>query len=199
MKISRYIYVPFIFGASYALINYFIAGHSLNWLIWDFIWFALFGFGILIYSDYRVRKFTSTDNEEAFNVRQKRSVALFTNYAKAFDLCLESISVLKNAKIKHEDKLQGIIKVKTGLNWHTFGNKITYKLTELSETATEIEIFVEPIPKTTLIDYGEGFKIIEDINNFLDKENEAINKKYIQSKIPVPTEFASKNNKLTTN
>ncbi len=199
MKISRYIYVPFVTGTSYALFNYLILGNGLDAVILNFISFALFGFGFLLYSDYRVRKLTSKDNKESFDVRQKRSIILFTNYDKAFDLCLESVGVLRKAKVKHKNKLQGIIKARTSINWRTFGNKIIFRLTKLTETTTEIEVSTEPIPRTALVDYGEGFKAVEDINDFLDKENEEINRKYIESKMPIPTEFSSnyKNNKVT--
>lgn len=189
MKISRYIYVPFIMGGSYALLNYLFLRTSFNIAVWQFVAFALFGFGLLLYNDYKIRKLKAKDNKEAFAVRQKRNVVLFTNFAKAFDLCLESVGVLEGAKIKHENKLQGIIKVRTKMNWRTFGNRITYKLNNLTENTTEIEISTEPIPKTALVDYGEGFRLVKQINNFLDEENERINRKYIEAKQFVPADF----------
>lgn len=197
MEISRYIYVPFFTGTSFALFNYLILGDGLDEAVWRFISFALFGFGILLYSDYKVRKLTSKDNKEAFEVRQKRNIVLFTNYAKALDLCIESANVLENAKIIEKNELQGFIKVRTKMNWLTFGIRITYKLNKLTENTTEIEISTEPIPKTTLVDYGEGFRFIEQINNFLDEENERINRKYVEAKqfIPVDFSFNYKNNK----
>ena len=198
MKISRYIYVPFYTGASFAIFNYLILRDGLDEAVWRFISFALFGFGFLLYSDYKVRKLTSKDNKEAFEVRQKRNIILFANYAEAFDLCLESVSILEGAKIKHTNELQGVIKVRTKMNWRTFGNRITYKLNKLTENTTEIEISTEPIPKTALVDYGEGFGLVEQINNFLDVENKRINRKYVEAKQFVPADFGSnyRNNKV---
>ncbi len=194
-KISRYIYVPFILGASNALLNYLLLAGSLNHIIWNFVSFVLFGFAILLYNDYRIGKLTSKDNDEAYKVRQKRNIVLFTNYDRAFDLCLESIDCLKKARLTNKNRLQGTIKAKTGINWRSFGTKINFKLSKLTEFSTEIELCCEPLVRTTLVDYGECFKAAEELCKFFDEKNNELNKKVVEAKTSIPIEFYSASKK----
>jgi hypothetical protein len=193
MKISRYIYVPFVCGASYALINYLLISGGPNRIIWDFVSFALFGFAILLYNDYKIRKLTTKDNKEAFSPRQKRDIVLFTNYDRAFDLCFESVGLLRKARVTSQNKQQGIIKAKKGMNWYSFGSKINFKLLKVTEFTTQIEITIEPLLQTTLVDYGESFKTAEELNKFFRGKNDEANKKGIAGNEAISAEFYSEN------
>lgn len=189
MKISRYIYIPFYTGATFAFGNYLLLGTSLNHTLFNFILFAAFGFVMLFYSDCKSRKLGGKSNKDAYQARQNRTFLVFTNFDKTFDYCLDSISVLQKPKIKQKNKSEGIIEIKTGMNWNTFGNKVTYKLKKLTDVSTEVELTTEPIIRTVLIDNGESFKLVSAINEFLDDINKDINKKSIEAKKSVSTEF----------
>ena len=187
MKISRYIYIPLIIGVLYSFIGvfsfdgffpiglYFIAG-------------TLLGFGFLFYNDHKIKKIASKDNQEAFKVRPQKNVIIFTHYDKAFDLCLDSLSVLGKGKIKKEDKTNGSIKFRTSMSWESFGHNITYEIKELTQVTTEVEIKSVPIPRTALLDYGEGFKHIEDIAKYLDEKNQEMELKYLNEKCAISVE-----------
>lgn len=192
MKISRYIYIPFYTGASFALFNYLLLGTPLDQTLWNFILFAVFGFAMLFYNDYKARKLSGESIGDAYKARQERTVLIFAAYEKAFNSCLDSISVLQKPKIKQKNKSEGIIEIKTGMNWNTFGNKVTYKLRKLTDISTEVELSIEPLVKTTLIDYGESFKLVSAINEFLDNINKDINRNSIEAKESIPAEFYSK-------
>lgn len=188
MKISRYIYVPLFFGVSFALMAYFMSGGQYDDFIRTFIIASLAGLGLLFYNDYKVKKVALEENKEAFEVRQKRKLVVFANYDKTFDLCLKSVSILRKSKIKGQDKMRGIIEAKANMNWYVFGNRISYKLRKVTETMTEVELFSFPIPRTALLDYGEGWKALEDISNFLNQENNKLNGKHLNAKTEISPE-----------
>ncbi|HEX8735815.1 MAG TPA: hypothetical protein VF721_10855 [Pyrinomonadaceae bacterium] len=140
------------------------------------------GLGLQIYSDYKVRQIAPEAGEEAFKVRQKRNSVLFAGYDRAFDICLESVSVLSRAKVARQDKTRGIIEVKIAKNWKVCGEKITYRLKEMTAGTTEIELQSAPVPATALIDYGEGWKAVEDVCDFLNDKNDEMNRKHLNAK-----------------
>lgn len=191
-KISRYIYVPFFCGLSFALFNLLFSGSDFEQTIWNFVWFALFGFAILFYNDYKIGKLAPEADDEAYNVQQKRNIILFTGYERAFDLCLDSIDALKNAKSAHTDKARGVIGAKTGINWNSFGTAVNIKVLKLTEFSTEIEVICQPIMRTALVDYGESFKTAEKLQSFFNAKNDEINRKSLEAKASIPVEFYSK-------
>jgi hypothetical protein len=160
-----------------------------NSAIVNFLIGLLFGLIVLVYNDYRVRKLTGQkDNEEAYQVRPKKKIVLFTNIEKAYEICRESVRTLHQGRIADEDQINGVIKVHSGISLNAWGNRITYKLTELTDVSTEIELSSAPILRTALVDYGEGYRILEVISEFLDEKNSEMNQKYIVGNQSIPTE-----------
>lgn len=198
VKISRYIYVPFIFGFSFALISFLLLGDNLNQIIWNFVGFVLLGFATLLFNDYKIGKIASKDNEQAFDRRQTRTVVLFADYERAFDTCLDSINVLRSARISHQDSLQGVIKAKTAMNLLTFGSKISFKLTKITEFSTEIQLTSEPLLLIDIADCGESLKAAEDLTRFFAEMNDEVNKKSLEAKAQLPARFLAgqKNTKV---
>lgn len=192
MKISRWILLPLIFGLSFGA--YFgIFYFSLFDFILGFVAGSIAGLILQFYSDYKARKVLSNTNEESFEVRQNRKFVLFYDYDRTFDLCLESISHFYKGKIKHKNYLEGIIKAKTGMNLNSFGTKIVFKLTKITEGTTEVEVSTIPIPRTVLVDYGESLGIVETLKNFFQTENNKKNLKILQEKVEIPINTVSAN------
>lgn len=180
MKISRWIYVPLIFVFLYILQRILLNGSiAAGEILFAAVLGAVAGFVILFWSDSKSRAVSGRDDEEIYRVRQSRMITLLLNYEKAFELCKASINYLHRAKIKNEDFAQGTIKIKTGMNWNSFGQIITLKLNKINEHLTEVEISTRPIPRTALIDYGEGWKYAEEISKFLKEKDAEINKKVL--------------------
>lgn len=187
MKISRYIKFPLSFGLLMVLacllsVSYFSFNEILLW----FVFGAAVGIGMQFYSDYRTRKIKLDAEEKDFLLPQKRETFLLCGYDEAFDLCLESINHLRKGKVKTADKEKGFIKAKTGMSWNSWGNIIEFKLKQLTENLTEIEIFAKPIPGTTLIDNGTGLEAIETIQSVFNRKNEEINRRLVEAKFDVP-------------
>lgn len=181
MKISRYIYLPLIFSAYYAFFFSLISYPNIDKgeLLIHSIMGWVFAVGILLYSDYRARKKSQSSSEEIYEVRQKREFTLLLPFEKAFELCLESVSVLDRAKIKKKSFEKGKIVIKTKISWETFGNRIIYRLRKINDHLTEVSLLSVPIPRTAVVDYGDGWKIVEDISKFLKEKDAEINKKVL--------------------
>ncbi|NJM52054.1 MAG: hypothetical protein HC846_00880 [Blastocatellia bacterium] len=171
MKISRYIKFPLSFGLLMVLACLLSVSHfSFNEILGWFVLGAVCGIGMQFYSDYRTRKIKPDAEEKDFVLPQKRETFLLCSYDEAFDLCLESVSHLRKGKVKTAAKEKGFIKAKTGMNWNSWGNIIEFKLKQLTENLTEIEIFAKPIPGTTLIDNGTGLEAIETIQSVFNRK-----------------------------
>lgn len=194
MKISRYIKFPLIFGILVMLNSLFFSFEpSLYKLLSAFSGGAFIGIILQIISNYKTRQTESEAAEDDFSTYQNRTVSLLCEFDKAFDLCLESIEFLKKGKIELADKEQSIIKAKTGINLKSFGNLVEFKLKEITENLTEVEISTKPSVPTTLIDYGESLETVKKLVDFFDAKNVELNYKQIEGKSAIPIEFAEQN------
>lgn len=178
MKISRWIYIPLIVALTWAL-TYLIFGFigSFREFLVYLIIGAIFGFVMQFLSYLLAKKVSGKDNdEEIHKVRQNRKVTLLLDYEKSFDLCREAIHLLNPSKIKKEDFENGMITARTRINWKSFGTIINLELKKINQNLTEVEISTRPIPRTVLVDYGEGWKYANEICNYLKSEDSEINK-----------------------
>ena len=184
MKISRWIYFPLFFiGAyvsAYVLLPFiFDRPVDANELLYYAILGAVLGFGSMLWNDAIARKVTGRNDKEIYIVRQRRNLTLLLNYQKAFECCREAVNELNPAKIKENNLESGIIKFRTRMKWHNFGDIITINLKKINENLTEVEIRTRPIPRTILSSTGESWKYVEDICNYLKERDAEINKKVL--------------------
>ena len=178
MKRSIWIYFPLIIILSYVLPRILFGDSGLSILFW-LIYGAAFGFGLLIWNNYKAKKVAGTDNPEIYEPRQRRVITVLLDYQKAFKICRQAVDSLNPAKIKVENFSDGILKFRTPYNWHTFGHNVTVNLKKLNENLTEIEISTVPIPRTALISSGYSWKVVEDFCNFVKAEDAEINQKVL--------------------
>ena len=184
MKINRWIYTPFYIAVFFAL-NIFLFNWILgrpvdfeSFVIW-LIWGIFNGFLCLYISDVNARRISKGEDQRAFSVKQDRSLVLLMSYEKAFNLCRESVVLIKRGKIKNENVINGTINAKSKISWDTWGEKIDFNLKKINENLTEVEIFVYPSVKTVIVSDGGGWKIAETICNFLKEKDAEINKKVL--------------------
>jgi hypothetical protein len=140
-----------------------------------FIYGALCGLGLQLYSDYKVKQIKHDATEKDFDVCQKQTFILFYDCDKSFDLCLESMEYVEKAKLKYADKLIGTVKAKTGMTWRTFCINIDFKVTKLTDYSSQIEVLTSPFVPITLVTYGEELKIITRISDFFSRKNDEKN------------------------
>ncbi|HLM02044.1 MAG TPA: hypothetical protein VK400_13400 [Pyrinomonadaceae bacterium] len=180
MRISRWIYFPLYLVAAYVLLHFlFDKSITADWLLYYAILGAVVGFGTMLWNDAVARKVTGRNDKEIYIVRQRRNLTLLLNYQKAFECCREAVNELNPAKIKEESPESGVIKFRTRMNWHSFGDIITINLKKINENLTEIEIRTRPIPRTILSGAGDSWKHVEDICNYLKERDVEINKKLL--------------------
>ena len=170
---------------------------TLNHFLFWFIYGVVFGIGMQIYSDYRTRKIKPDAGEKDFEIQQTKSIFLLCNYHETFNLCLESVTFLKKGNVTLANQENGLITAKTGMTWNSFGTNIEFSLKSITENATEITILAKPILATTLIDGGESVEAVKTISDFLARENEDLNYKFLEEKFEIPIEFNSQNTKMT--
>lgn len=100
-------------------------------------------------------------------VNQQERLELSVPYEKAFNLCLEASEVLHRVKIENYDYAEGIIQAKTGVNWDTFGDLISFKLIASDDNYTDIEITSKP-KVYQLLDYGKNYRNVKNIRSYLE-------------------------------
>lgn len=181
MKISRWIYLPLYFVVAYVLMHFlFDKSISADWLLYYAVSGAAVGFVTMLWNDAIARKVTGRRNdEEIYIVRQRRTLTLLLNYRKAFECCREAVDDLNPAKIKEESPESGVIKFRTRMKWHSFGDIVTINLKKINENLTEVEIRTRPIPRTILSGTGDSWKYVEDICDYLKERDAKINKKVL--------------------
>lgn len=132
------------------------------------IFFGLFMSLILGFLHSRsVKRMPSGKSEKAIGVHHVRNVELQFPYDKAFNLCIESISLIKKCKIQKEDRSQGKIVAKTGMTWKTWGDVISFEVRKIDNDRTQVLVSSRPAVRTTLVDYGKNLENVERISSFL--------------------------------
>ncbi len=123
------------------------------------------------YRDIFYQNGSSSNVIEDNNIVQTRSLTLPYNYEMSFYICMESISFLKHAYIKKIDLKEGIIKVRVGMSWKSFGENITFQVKPLNSegsTQTLVKIESKPVMPGAFYDYGKNRENVQTITHFLN-------------------------------
>ena len=127
---------------------------------------------ILGFLHYRsVKRMSFGTSEEAMGVHHVRNVELRLPYDKAFDLCIESLNLIKKCKIQKEDLSQGEIDARAGMTWRTFGDVISFEVRKIGDDRIQVEVSSRPAVRATLVDYGKNLENVEQIAGFLNAHN----------------------------
>lgn len=119
-------------------------------------------FGTLQHSAYQGKK---ADGDRSVN--QSRDIEIDVPLTEAFDLCLKALATLHRARVKKADPLSGLIEARTGINWKTYGEKVTFRLFRVDSHTTRIHLASRPRLKTALIDFGRNLYNINRLSVFL--------------------------------
>ena len=106
------------------------------------------------------------------DVHHLRSIELQLPYDKAFNLCIESLSLIKKCKIQKENRSQGKIIAKAGMTWKTWGDVISFDMRKIDNNRTQVTVSSRPIVRTTLVDCGKNLENVEKIIRFLKGHTE---------------------------
>lgn len=119
---------------------------------------------------YVARKIHGGNRESAMSVYQIRNIELQIPIAETFELCVKSISCFNNSYIVKANREAGIIELKTGFNFWTGGDLISFYLTSFFNNCTSVEISSRPISLFRIIDYGKNIKNAEVIVSYLKEQ-----------------------------
>ena len=177
--------MPLILGLATGLMLVILQnGDWFNQFLFGFVLGVVEGLIIQLWSEIRTRKLTKSKNAEDYSVKQNRNLVVLANFETAFDLCRETVSDI-GAKIKSENLTDKTIKAKKGMNFHSFGTDIVFKLKPINENLTEIEIVTRPTVRTTIVDYGESYQAIEKITEILKDKDAALNRRILADSVTI--------------
>jgi hypothetical protein len=132
------------------------------------------GIGIVIASIFGTLQHSAFQGKKADadrSVHQIRDIEIDVSYNEALALCQDSLKTLTRAHIKQLDADQGIIHARTGMNWKTYGERVTLSLLPIDQNTTRIRIESRPRLKTTLIDYGSNLYNVNCISLYLRQQS----------------------------
>jgi hypothetical protein len=115
-----------------------------------------------------VEKMPFGNSEEAMGVGHGRNVELRLPYHEVFDLCIDSLNLIKRSKIREENRSQGKIVARGGITWKTWGDVISFSIRNTGNDGIQVEVSSRPALRWTLVDYGKNLENVERILSFLE-------------------------------
>lgn len=106
------------------------------------------------------------ENDHKMDVKAIRDIELKMPLDRAFDLCVESLDRIIRCNITEEDRSQGRITAKTGINWKTWGDTISLRLNRLNDNTTHVIVSSRPAARSTLVDFGKNLENVQSIISF---------------------------------
>ncbi len=97
----------------------------------------------------------------------------------AFEMCLEVIAALRFSGKPQCDRLKRSIKFRTKLTKKSWGETMSFLITEIDTNLTKISISSKPLVSTTIFDYGKNE---ENLHLFTAAIREA-EKEYLQKNL----------------
>jgi hypothetical protein len=118
-----------------------------------------------------VKKISNREFSSHLRIHHTRDIDLQLPYDKAYDLCIKSLGHIKKCSIQNENPSEGRIVMKTGLNWKTWGDTITFDVKRINNNQTRVTVSSRPTARTTIVDYGKNLENVEKIVSFLKNKN----------------------------
>jgi hypothetical protein len=143
-----------------------ISGAIINGVLTGLVFGTLSSFILISLHISLSRKVDTYSPVNDFGTCQVRNIHLELPLEQAFALCLRSLRSVENCRVISQDLEEGVIRAKTGLNWKTWGDAITFKLID-GNGETEIIVSSRPAARSTLVDFGKNLDNVERIKRFL--------------------------------
>lgn len=127
---------------------------------------------ILTILDFQSNK--SIGEGKSSGVHKKGAIEVGLPSQEVFKICRNAGLVLNGAKISYESQQKGMLIIKTGISWKTWGDIIEIVIEEIAANHTRVSIQSRPLVPTTLIDYGKNAENINRIVGYIEKEKLSI-------------------------
>jgi hypothetical protein len=96
------------------------------------------------------------------------TLELHLSYDDAFNLCVESLSMIKRHKIEEKEILEGEIVARVGITLWSPGETISFNLGRIDNQKTYVKVVSKPLPfPIFLFDHGKNVDNVEKIIRFL--------------------------------
>jgi hypothetical protein len=169
--------IPFgiFMGIFYILVDGLIIG-LIKGLIAGILFGGLMSLILGLLHTSSVKRMPYGKSKEAMKVHQVRNIELQLPYDKVFNLCVDSLGLIKECEIQEKDHLQGKIVAKSGTTWKSWGEIITFQLHKIDNKTTQVIVSSRPVVSTTIVDYGKNLENVERITSFLKEQNKTFSK-----------------------
>jgi len=114
--------------------------------------------------------------DTSYAVQQTRTIEIDLPFDEALVLARAALQSINGVTIVKETVSgigAGTINARTGLNWETYGEKITLSLERIDAETTLLHIDSRPRLRTTLIDYGRNLHNVNTINLYVREHTAA--------------------------
>jgi hypothetical protein len=118
-----------------------------------------------------VQQMSSGRSQEATGVHHVRHVTMLLPYDAAFDLCFDSLGLIKECKPQKVDRSQGKITARAGITWRTWGDVVSFEVREVGGEGIQVKVSSRPVVRMTLVDYGKNLENVEKIVGFLNSHS----------------------------
>lgn len=120
-----------------------------------------------ILHDRAMRKSARDVSETAGGIHHIREIEIERSFDESFDVCIESINVIRRCRLKKKDRSAGMVVAKAGINWKTWGDTITIDVCSTGERTSRIRVSSKPTHVSTIVDFGRNLQNIKSILSFL--------------------------------
>jgi len=97
-----------------------------------------------------------------------RRLELPLPYDKAYERSLYSLLLISKARVRNEDRAEGMIFATVRINSKTFGDRISIVVTETGTESVYIDVSSRPVLRSPLLDYGANLDNVNKICEFLN-------------------------------
>jgi len=160
------IFMAILFSIIYG-INTGLPGGIISGLIFGFLMFIILGF----LNSRAVQKIAGNRSAESMGTFYVQNIELRLPYDRAFDLCVRSLDLIRKCRIQEEDRSRGTIIAKSSVNWKTWGDTVSFDISETDNDSTAIRVSSRPTAWSTLVDYGKNLENVKTIVSFLERSN----------------------------
>jgi len=118
--------------------------------------------------DMSVKKIAGDDPEGSSGVHQQREIEIPRTFDESFDFCIRSLDSISRSRVIKKNHSLGRIIAEAGLNWKTWGDTISFEISDTGEGSSRIRISSRPAARTTIVDFGKNLQNINRIVSFLE-------------------------------
>jgi len=142
-----------------------LRGGLISGIVFGFFMFIILGF----LHSRAVRQISGSTSAESLDTFHVRNIKLPLPFERAFDLCIESLGLIRRCRVREQDRSRGKIIATSSVNWKTWGDTMTFDISGTGNEETDVRVSSRPTSWSTIVDYGKNLENVERIVSFLQK------------------------------